>query len=69
MDVRSYTKDLLRELGAKGYMIIPCTQEEQEEIFTTLRSNGRCARAGYIYNKEHEKIFFVLTKNRSKVGA
>lgn len=68
MDVRSYTKDLLKELGDKGYSIIPCKPEEQEDIFYSLRSQGKCARAGYIYNQDHIKIYFVLTKSRGKVG-
>lgn len=69
MDVRSYTKDLLKELGDKGYKIIPCTQDEQEGIFSTVRASGRCSRAGWIRNKEGEKIFFVLVKDRGVKNA
>lgn len=64
MNVQKYNKEQLQELGVRNYKIIPCDEKEQRDIYDTLKLNKRCARAGFIYNKDNEKIYFVLTKER-----
>ena len=64
MNVQKYNKDQLKELSTCNYMIIPCRENEQESIYNKLKSDKKCARAGFIYNKDNEKISFVLTKEK-----
>lgn len=68
MNIQKYNKDQLKELDTRGYKIIPCKEDEQKGIYDTLKADKRCARAGYIFNKDNEKIFFVLTKERVKTN-
>ncbi len=70
MYIHRLNKASLEELDRQGYGIVPCkNSNEQLDIYTTLKSRGRCVRAAKIRNREGQMILFVLTKEKkNKAG-
>lgn len=59
-----YKKDLI-SMGGQGYKFIKCDAEEEAvNIKSKLKSEGRCAQAGFVINQNGETIIFVATKER-----
>lgn len=52
-----------------GYKICPCKDEDEAlEVKKVLKENTKCAQAGYILDKEGNKKYFVITRDRVKKG-
>lgn len=59
-----YKKDLI-SMGDQGYKFIHCeTEDEALELKDRLKSEGRCAQAGFVINRENAIVIFVATKER-----
>lgn len=59
-----YKKDLIN-MGNQGYKFIHCkTEEEALNLKSKLKSEGKCAQAGFVINREDKEIIFVATKER-----
>lgn len=65
MTLTKYYKRDLISMGDQGYKFIKCDSEEEAiNIKQKLKSEGRCAQAGFVINKLNETIIFVATKER-----
>lgn len=59
-----YKKDLI-SMGDQGYKFIHCdTEDEALALKDKLKSEGRCAQAGFVINRENAIVIFVATKER-----
>ena len=69
MRIPKWSKRDLQVMGAKGYTVVPCKDEQEtEQVFNTLKANKRCAQAGHVVNKEGKVVFFVCTKKKAERG-
>lgn len=61
-----WTKAELIEMNDKGYNKFYKAENEEDakRVAGMYRDNGDAARAGWIINKEKEKIYFVMIKKK-----
>ena len=66
MYIHRLNKESLRILCEdNGYKICVCSDEEdQKNVYHSLKLKGKCARACMIKNRDGEKILIVITKEK-----